>query len=380
MADVLIVAAEPSSALYAQRLLEEWRRRGQEVNTFGVGSRAMEALGFTAIGRTEDMAVMGFKEVVAHYPMIRGVFYSLLAEAEKRKPKFALLLDYPDFNLRLAKELKKRGIKVIYYISPQLWAWRKSRIKQVRSFVDKMLVLFPFEKTFYQEQGVDVAFVGHPILDEIHHAAKDMDRSTLRHRIGIQDTDLLLGLMPGSRKSELQHHLDLQMRVAGRLHKKYPGLRFALFVAPGLSIDQVKSQLPDYDFHLVVMQDEPMRMISLSDMILCASGTATLLVGLMRKPMVIMYKMSTFSAWMARTFVKGVSFFGMVNLVLNRKVVPELFQGEANEDNLVAEMSKYIENVAHREKIADELSELRLILGEQGATTRVADALQGDLA
>jgi lipid-A-disaccharide synthase len=160
---VLIVSAEASSALYARRLLEAWQKHDIKVSAFGVGDQKMLELGFQALGRSENMAVVGIKEVLRHYSHIKKVFYDILAECDREKPKFALLLDYPDFNFRLAKELKKRGIRVIYYISPQLWAWRKGRLSLVKKYIDKMLVLFPFEKDFYRENGVDVEFVGHPL-------------------------------------------------------------------------------------------------------------------------------------------------------------------------------------------------------------------------
>ncbi len=185
---VLIVAGEASSSLYAQRILEQWQSLGKSVDAFGIGSQSMEKLGFRRLGKSEEMAVVGLSEVIKHFPLIRRVYNSLLAECDRLQPDFALLLDYPDFNLRLAKDLKARGIKVIYYISPQVWAWRRGRVNLIRKVVDEMLVLFPFEESFYREHGVKATFVGHPLLDELElrRGASSSEQRVRRERYGIQ--------------------------------------------------------------------------------------------------------------------------------------------------------------------------------------------------
>lgn len=374
---VLIVSAEVSSALYAQRLLQHWQKSNVKVEAFGVGDHAMVDLGFKAVGRAEEMAVVGFKEVIKHYPMIKSVFEGLLAECDRQKPDFALLLDYPDFNFRLAKELKKRGIRVVYYISPQLWAWRKGRLKLVQKYIDKMLVLFPFEKDFYEKNGVSVNFVGHPLLDELAGMKDSADKFVeLRQRLGVGSDDLLVGLLPGSRKSEIEQHLGVMVRTCEKLHAKYPALKFALLLAPGMNSQWLKAQLPKYDFPLVFLQDDPVRMAGMLDMAICASGTATLVLGLLGCPMVVIYKMKAFSAWLAKLFVKGVSHFAMVNLIFNRRVVPELFQSEVTEEAIVAQLTPWIENSQARHEKRTELLDLRNRLGQAGATVRVAEALR----
>ena len=378
---VLIVSGEASSALYAKRLLEEWNKRGIEVDAFGVGSTEMEDMGFQCLGRSEEMGVVGFKEVIRHYFDFRKVFDSILEACDKNPPKFALLLDYPGFNLRLAKKLHEKGIKVIYYISPQLWAWKKDRIKDVQKYVDKMLVLFPFEKDFYDEHKVSSSFVGHPILDELKaENLTEESRIEQRSRIGIEETDLLVGLMPGSRQSELDHHLETQMQTAAKLYEKHPATRFALLVAPGLSVDEIKARLPVYDFPLSLIQDDPLKMVNMTDYVLTASGTATLVVGLLKKPMVVMYKMNSMSAWLAKLIVKGVDRFSMVNIVMNKDVVPEYFQEEASPEALANVLSEWISQPSVPEGIATELESLHSTLGAQGATSRVADQLKEFLA
>ncbi len=368
---ILIIAAEASASLYAERLLESWKAEGRQLDAFGIGSRSMEKLGFECLGRSEELAVVGIQEVLKHLPKIRKVFNSLLAEAEKRKPRFALLLDYPDFNLRLAKQLKKRGFTVIYYISPQVWAWRTGRVKTIRKCVDHMLVLFPFEEAFYREHGVRCDFVGHPILDELPSSA--MDAATLRHergRFGLRDGDCVLGLMPGSRNSEIEHHLATQIRVTEILAQRLPNLRPVLMVAPTLEREKFGEMIAGSTASIQIVKENPLDMIALADVILVASGTATLMVGLMEKPMVIMYRMNTVTAWFAKKLVTKTKFFGLVNLVMNRQVVPELFQEDANPVRLADELEKLVSG-PRREQALRDLAGVKAALGSKGATARV---------
>jgi len=233
MSRVLLVAAEASSALYAQRLLELWKRQKTSIEVFGVGSEQMEALGFERFGKSEEMAVVGAAEVIEHYSHLKAVFHRLLKAAEEKKPDVAVLMDYPDFNLMLAKKLKKMGIPVVYYISPQVWAWRKGRIHKIKKYCDKVLVLFPFEMKFYQEYQVPCEFVGHPLLDEVEDSIRDdKSRQMYRGRCGIQEDDIVVGLMPGSRRGEIQQHLQIQLEVARRLYASHPRVKVLLMCAP----------------------------------------------------------------------------------------------------------------------------------------------------
>jgi lipid-A-disaccharide synthase len=371
---VMIVAAEASSSLYALRLLQHWKKQNKKISAFGIGSRDMEKEGFHIIGRSEELAVVGLQEVIAHFGEIKHAFYGLLEEAKKRKPKVALLLDYPDFNLRLAKKLKQMGIRVVYYISPQIWAWRTGRVNTIRDRVDRMLVLFPFERDFYEKNNVPVDFVGHPLLDELSDQLfDDKERHMKRARYGFTDDDIVLALMPGSRRSEIRHHLQIQIETAKKLRSEQPHLKVALLVAPTFETSELQSQLGGLDFPIVLIKDEPFSMISLADVVLCASGTATLMVGLMEKPMVIMYRMNPMTAFIAKKFVKHTSHFGMINLILNERVVPELFQEQANVNDMAKELSRSIEN---RKSLRARLATAKDRLGNKGATERVAQALE----
>lgn len=374
---ILIIAAEASSCLYAQRLLEYWKKHNISVEAFGIGDRAMEAQGFECLGRAEELAVVGIQEVISHWSVIKKAFQDCVAAASHRKPDVVLLLDYPGFNLRFAKKMKAMGIPVAYYISPQVWAWKTGRVKLIKQVIDKMLVIFPFEVDFYAKHGMTVDFVGHPLLDELNpqHFNKE-NRKIHRAKYGIGEHDTLLALMPGSRNSELKHHLDVQLSAARELLKKHPHLKVALFVAPNFSKEELQARLGDLNFPLMLIKDEPFSMIDLADVVLCASGTATLMVGLLEKPMVIMYRMNGFTAFLAKRFVKATKFFGLINLVLDELVAKEVFQEQADVPHLVRELDELISRPNLRSEMSAKLEKAKDRLGSKGATERVAKALE----
>lgn len=377
MDSVLIVAAEASSSLFAQRLLEHWKSEKRQIQAFGVGSQSMEDLGFDRLGKSEEMAVVGLAEIAEHFGKLRAVFHSLVAEAKRRKPQVAVIMDYPDFNLMLAKKLKQMGIPVVYYITPQVWAWRKGRVQTIKKYCDKVFVLFPFEVAYFREKGVACEFVGHPLLDELDPKFWD-EKHRINHRrsCGIRDEEVVIGLMPGSRRIEMRQHLDLQMEVARKLYKSYPNIRILLMCAPTVDKEKLQEKLSDIRFPYMLLKSDPFEMIHLADYLLVASGTATLQVGLLEKPMVVMYKFKWLTGVIAKMIVRGVRFFGIVNLILGREVVPERWQAGANVEELFSLMKKYLDDPAYAQQVKNELKTLRLQLGEKGATKRVAEGLR----
>lgn len=369
---VLMISAEASSVLYAQRILEFWRQENRKVDAFGVGSNEMEAFGFRRFGRSEDMAVVGAAEIIEHYSAIKKVFNEILKEVDRVKPKVAVLLDYPEFNLRLAKELKKRKIPVVYYISPQIWAWRKGRVSQMRDFCDRVLILFPFEMKFYQKNSVKCEFVGHPLIDEIK--SEYLDEKWIlseRQRCGIQNSEIVLGLMPGSRRGELDRHFSVQLEVARRLSHRVSNLKIVILCAPSFEKEQLLPYLENFKVGFVLLKTDPFKMIALTDLILAASGTATLMVGLLEKPMVIMYRMKWLTGWVAKVLVRGVKFFGITNLILEAEVSPERFQEKANEDELEKLVFDLISKPDVYETQKKKLKELRAHLGQGKVTEKV---------
>jgi lipid-A-disaccharide synthase len=240
-----------------------------------------------------------------------------------------------------------------------------------------MLVVFPFEVDFYSKYGVKVEFVGHPLLDELNPDHFDAQKRQMhRSKYGVGPDDILLALMPGSRQSELKQHLKIQLEAARDLVRKYPTLKVALFVAPNFNKEQLEVWLSDLDFPLMLIKDEPFSMIDLADVVLCASGTATLMVGLLEKPMVIMYRMNGFTAFLAKRFVTSTKYFGLINLVLDALVAKELFQEQAEVPHLVRELDHLIGSRSEREHMKALLKPAKDRLGSRGATERVAQALE----
>ncbi len=374
------MAAEASSSLYAERLLEHWRATKQNIQAYGIGNKKMQALGFECLGFAEDLAVVGLQEVVSNFLKIYKVFQLLIKETKKRKPDLIILMDYPDFNFRLAKKLKKLRpqAKIVYYISPQVWAWRKGRVHFIKKYFDKMLVLFPFEVDFYKKYNIDVEFVGHPLLDELDPSLFQDDKiSEIRGRYGISKEKLVLGLMPGSRVSELKHHLTTQIKAAELVFEKNKQIVVALLVAPTLTLEQVKAHLPpDVKMPLILVKRDPYEMVRLCDFVLCASGTATLTVGLMETPMAIMYKMSQLTVNVAKLIMKPPKFFGMANLILDEMVAQEFFQEQANPQKLAQYILDNFNDANRRTTQVMKLKKLKTKLGEGGVTKRVSRILE----
>ena len=396
---LLMVAAEASSCLYAKKFMNLWRQEFPESHFYGVGDREMQAQGMECFGLAEDMAVMGFQEVLKHYGAIRKVAHKLLDEVKKKPPRFALLLDYPGFNLRLAKSLKALNVPVVYYISPQLWAWKKGRVRQVQKYVDEMLVVFPFEVDFYKQYGIKAHFVGHPLVEVVASEQrkgrgqgrgeefkkgelfKKRDQAPPEEKPKKEGTPkkegkppLRLGLMPGSRLDELAHHFPLQWETAQSL-KKHFEMEVKVLMAPTLEEKDFEAFIPELS-PPAFLKGSPTEMIQSCDVILAASGTATLQVALCEKPMVVMYRMNPLTAFLARRLVRDVNRFCIVNLIAGRDLVPEFFQEQAHVEALVKALSPLLESSQKREEMVQGLRKLKAQLGHGGATAKVVSFLK----
>jgi lipid-A-disaccharide synthase len=363
---ILIIAAEASSCMYAKMFMDKWSVLHPHTEYFGIGDKEMSSKSMHCLGFAEDLAVVGLQEVIAHFPEIKKTFNNILDEAKKEKPKFALLLDYPGFNLRLAKRLKAMDIHVVYYISPQLWAWKKGRVEQVKKYVDDMMVVFPFEVDFYKQHSVKAHFVGHPLVEIVEQ--EKLDLKTQVHN------KTVLGIMPGSRKSEIKFNFIEQLKAAQLLIKKYP-MDVKILVAPTLNIELLKEKAGDLALGFDFIQDKPTLMINQCDLILTASGTATLQVALCEKPMVVMYKMNSITAFLARCLVNTVDYFCIVNLIAKNKIVPEVFQNKANFKNLALELEKILTDKFYKNNMLKELNRVKELLGKGGATDNLVNYL-----
>lgn len=370
---LLIVAGEASGDLHAANLLKEIKRLEPDVRAFGIGGPRLKEAGAEITHDLTSMAVVGFVEVLKHYKEFRRVFFELLKKAEEVKPDAAILVDYPGFNLRLAGELKKRGIKVIYFISPQVWAWGRKRIFFIRKNVDLLLVLFKFEEILYTDGVFKVRFIGHPLLD---HVRTTKTPAQLLSETGLKTNVKTIALLPGSRMREVSQLLPLMLKAGQLIHKKLPGTQFLICRAstiPKLVIKDILDR-EKIDFPYKVLDEETYDGVNASDFAIVASGTATLETAILNKPMAIVYKVS-FATWLlAKLFVR-IPYIGLVNVVAGQKIVPELIQFDATPKKIAGAVVKIISDKQRMEKIQAELYALKNTLGIPGASRRAAEEI-----
>ena len=369
--EILIVATEASADLHAARALEELQRLRPGTRAFGMGGPRLREAGLEALHRAEEMSVMGIAEVLPAIPRILGILGDLARAAAERRPAAALLVDSPDFNLRLAKRLKKLGIPVVYYVSPSVWAWRQGRVKTIRQVVDRMLCILPFEERFYEGTGVSARFVGHPLAERPTPEPPERYRAAL----GLEAGRTTVALVPGSRHAEIERILPAMLDAADRVRERHPDAQFVLPVAPTLREEALAPHLARHqtlDVKLVAGRAD--EVVGASDAALVKSGTSTLEAALMLRPMVVVYRVSWLSALVARWMLK-VAHVALVNLLAGRRLVPELLQGEARGERMAAEVERLLADPAAREAQLTGLREVRASLGEPGAPRRVAEEI-----
>lgn len=383
---LFISAGEASGDTYGAQLVEALRRRVPSLEAFGVGGPRMQAAGFDAVVDARDVSVVGITEVLTHLPRIYREFRRLVRTIEERRPDAAVLIDFPDFNFRLARELHRRGIPVFYYISPQLWAWRPGRIELVRRYVRKMLVIFPFEADWYRERGVDVTYVGHPLADVPRPSISRSEFTAL------QDLDAskpLLALLPGSRPKEVRLNLPELLRVPGLLGTEYEYILpvastldrawiGALCGAPSRTRRRYASATTDSPIKLV---DDARAALIHSRAAVVASGTATVEAALMGTPFVMVYRVAPLTYAVGRPLVK-LTRFAMVNLIAGRDVVPELVQSGFTAENVAAELRRIIPEGSERSAMLAGLAEIQRQLhpaSEVTAAARAADVLLSEI-
>lgn len=366
MTAVLMVAGEASGDLAGARLLSELTRLAPEVSAFGLGGDEMAGAGLERLAHSSEVAVVGITEVLQVLPRVRQVFRQILREAELRAPAAAILIDFPEFNLRLARKLKARGIPVVYYISPQIWAWRRGRVRTVARYVDRMLVLFPFEAEFYRRHGVEVVHVGHPLVDEVPISlGQAWDRG-----VPGEGEPYRLVLLPGSRTSEVEALLPAMLGAVRKLAGELPV--FAQVVrAPTVAEGLLRGIVGGSGLPVEVVAGNRFERIAGAHLALCASGTATLEVGLLGTPMLVAYRLTFLTHLLGRLLVR-LPHFSLVNLVLEDGVVPELIQKQTQPGPMAAAAAALLRNPERIAGMRAGLSRLRERLGEGGASLRAA--------
>ncbi|HEX2165446.1 MAG TPA: lipid-A-disaccharide synthase, partial [Thermoanaerobaculia bacterium] len=374
---LLVVAGEASGDLHAARLVSELARRLPGLRPFGLGGDELAAAGLDRVAHAAEISVVGLTEVLRVLPRAREIFAALLAEVDRRRPAVALLVDFPDFNLRLARELEARGVRVVYYISPQVWAWRRGRVKAIAEHVAEMLVLFPFEVDFYAGHGVKVTHVGHPLVDEVPELPQVWDRTELAPsadgRPAPVDGPFQVALLPGSRVSEIEAMLPAMLGAARLLAAELP-VFVRLIRAPTVPREMLEEAIELSGLPVRISQRDRFAAVADSHLALCASGTATLEVGLLGTPLVVLYRLASWSYLAARLLVR-LPHVSLVNLVLERGAVPELLQGQARPERVAREAAAILGDPGRVAAMRRDLGELRGRLGERGASGRAAAAV-----
>ncbi len=372
MNDLLMVAGEASGDLHGARLLSELLQLNPEVQAFGLGGDELLAAGLESSAHSSEISVVGITEVIKIYARAKEIFNDLLQEADRRQAKTAVLIDFPDFNLRLAKALAQRGIRVVYYISPQVWAWRQGRVKLIEQVVDKMLVVLPFEVDFYREHAVDAVFVGHPLVDEVPRLPHIWERHLPA------SGPFEIALLPGSRNSEVDRLLPILLATARLLAAALP-VRFTLIRAPTIRHDDMVARLATAGVEIHISAEDRYQTIADSHLALCASGTASLEVGLVGTPQIVVYRVTGLT-YMIGKMLADFRFASLVNLLLDREVVPELIQKRA-EPGLICQTA--VELLTDRERIREmreSLAQLVGRLGKSGASRRAAEEVERMMA
>ncbi|HET9528574.1 MAG TPA: lipid-A-disaccharide synthase [Pyrinomonadaceae bacterium] len=365
---LMIVAGEPSGDAHAAALVTALQKKSSQIEYFGATGPLMRAAGVETVVNSDELAIMGILEVAQVFPRFLNAFRTLKAAAIKRSPDAVVLVDWPEFNLRLASSLHQRGLKIIYYISPQLWAWRPRRINRIKRDVDLLLSILPFEAEWYKARGVDhVEFVGHPLAGQVK---PQFGRREFCTRHNLDPTKPIVSFLPGSRRKELQRILPPMAEAIRKLKAAHPEIQAVIVVAPSRTIEETKQILSSLN-SISMVHGQTREALAASDAAAIASGTATLEGALLETPMVVVYKESAVN-WHTLGRLITVPHYGLVNLVAGTQIATELMQTELTADRLVHELIQLLEP-KRNETAREELRRVGSLLGEAGASERAAD-------
>lgn len=365
---VLIVAGEASADHHGAALVRELKQLHPNVEVFGVGGKYMREQGVECIARAEDMAVAGITEVVRALPRLLGIAHDLARAAADRVPDVAVLIDHPDFNMRLARRLKGLGIRVVWYISPQVWAWRQSRVYTIRRLVDEMMVILPFEQEFYAKHGVSAHFVGHPFVEEL---PLNPDRLAARAALQVSESDPIVALLPGSRSKEVTRHLPIMLQAMRLIRSSIPQARALIPVASTIDRSVIEGYVRDAGVDAQIIDGHATEVISASDAAVVCSGTATLQTALLKRPMVVVYQASWLTYQVLKRMIK-VAHIAIVNLIAGRTLVPELIQDAFTPENVATHIRGLLQDAPARASLENELAALRAQLGPGDTAQRAA--------
>jgi lipid-A-disaccharide synthase len=370
---LLLSAGEASGDMYAAQLATALQSR-MDLQIFGIGGPQMRAAGVEIVTNAEEVAVVGITEIVKHLPSLLRAMDKIVSEAEKRKPTLAILTDFPGFHLRLARKLKPKGIRNVYYICPQFWAWRPWRVNLVRRRFEKALCIFQFEKDFFSAAGVPTEFIGHPLVGKV---TASKDRKEFCEAYGLSPARPVVTILPGSRSAELAHHLPVLREACARIDTKVP-VQFVVAAAHSKDVEDLKTGWP-VPLKVTVVEGETYNALAAADASIVSSGTSTVEAALLDAPMVVVYRVSPLTATLAKPLVR-TPHFAMVNLIAEREVVPELVQDDFTPEKVSEQILCLLQDVNARRTMRTGLAEVRQRLGPPGAVERAADVIAGLLS
>lgn len=370
---ILIVAGEVSGDMHAANLVQQVAKNASNITFYGMGGELMQKCGVNIIVDANKLSIFGGAEIITKFMTIWRTFRTLKAALFNDKPDLLILVDYPGFNLRLAKVAKKAGVKVLYFISPKVWAWHQSRIKIIKKYVDMMAVIFPFEVSFYQKWQIPAAFVGNPLLQLT--AAQKISQTAAREAFKLDAKHKIIGLFPGSRQSEIKRLLPIMLDTAKILKKQNPNIHFLLSQASSITPEDINPFLQLNQIKIQIIPGQNYQVMCACDAIIAASGTATLEIALMAIPLVIIYKMSWWEYQLAKRLIK-IPYVGLCNILANKKIVPELLQNEANPSKIATEITKILDNNAYHDTMINDLKNIKNLL-ESDKTEDIASLIMG---
>jgi lipid-A-disaccharide synthase len=365
---ILLAAGEASGDLHGAHLVEAIHQIDPEVQLLGLGGEHLERKGMKLLYHSHSLSVVGITEVLFKLRAILKVLKGLKESLDREKPNLIILIDFPDFNLRLAKIAHQKGIPVLYYISPQVWAWRRGRVRVIAERVKKMVVFFPFEVSLYEAAGVDVEWVGHPLLDIVKPT---LSKEEAFRQFGLDPQRRTIGLLPGSRIQEVDRLLPPLLGSAHLLQQEIPDLQFVIPMAPGFTEETLSPWMRNSSAPVKLIQGRTYDVMNISDLLILASGTATLEGAILGKPMIIVYKVSLLSSWVGRAMIR-VNHIGLANLVAGKRIAPELIQKDVNPKRIAEEALRILKDSVLQQKMVESLKEVRQRLGNPGAAQRAA--------
>jgi len=371
MQPICVIAGENSGDKHGAGLIRQFKKKNPSRRFYGIGGVKMEAEGVELLYTVSDLSIMGLFELFSHLPRLKRIFNRIKLEIRRRKPAAALLIDSPDFNLRVAKVFKKNSVPVLYYIGPTVWAWRKGRLKTIKKYVDRMMLIFPFEEAIYRESGVDGVYVGHPLCEGI---TLPLSRETFRIKHRLNPDKKTICLMPGSRKSEIEYHMPVLMNAAQKISEEF-SMECILVLAEGLDEALIRRHMPSSlrDFHIA--KEDRYECMAFSDLILTSCGTANLEAALLGTPFISFYRISPWSYRFGLPFIKTRT-YSIVNILAGKRIVPELIQAQFTAERLFDEAKIILESETLQDEMRLQFRKIKENLGTKRSSENAAGELE----